>query len=408
MVKRNAHLAKLEKGYLFPEINKRKNQFLKENPTANIISLGIGDTTKPLSEEIVDHIKHFAISLSTKEGYSGYGPEQGQPELRKKIAETFYNGKISPDEIFISDGAKCDIGRLQVMFGPDVTIAVQDPTYPVYVDTGVILGQTGTYHKEKNHYSGITYMKCAPENDFFPDLETLARTDLIYFCSPNNPTGSVATKDQLTQLVQFAKKNHSIIIFDAAYSEFIQDKALPKSIYEIEGAKEVAIEVNSFSKMAGFTGLRLGWSVVPDALLFEDGFSVKKDWDRMNSTFFNGASNIVQKSGLKVLELKNEAIDPMVHYYMENASLIRSLFLKFKFPVYGGIHAPFIWVKFQKKSWDAFDELLNQAHVVTTPGAGFGPQGENFLRFSSFGQRDKVIEAIERLNTLFSNTQELV
>ncbi|MCL4147699.1 UNVERIFIED_CONTAM: hypothetical protein GTU68_061549 [Idotea baltica] len=254
MVARNKNIAKLQAGYLFPEINRRKNELLEKDPSAKIISLGIGNTTEPLTPHITESLKKAALSLGTKEGYSGYGDESGSIELRKKIAEKIYNNKVSYEEVLVSDGSKCDIGRLQLLFGADVSVAVQDPAYPVYVDGGVMLGQT------------VEYMPCYPENNFFPDLNNTKKTDLIYFCSPNNPTGAVSTKEQLKSLIEFAKKNNSIIIYDSAYAMFIKDSDLPKSIFEIEGADEVAIETSSFSKMAGYTGVRLGWTVVPNNL----------------------------------------------------------------------------------------------------------------------------------------------
>lgn len=403
MVKRNHNIAKLNAGYLFPEINKRKQAFLKKNPQADLISLGIGDTTQPLSTYLTKAIQKNVASMSSCEGYSGYGPEQGQPELRQKIAEVVYGNTVKAEEIFVSDGAKCDIGRLQILFGSEVSIAVQDPTYPVYVDSGVMLGQTQGYNAVTGQYGNITYMPCNPENNFFPDLKNTARTDIIYFCSPNNPTGSVATQKQLEELVAFAKKNRSILVFDAAYAAYISDPTLPKSIFEIAGAREVAIEVNSFSKMAGFTGLRLGWSVVPAELCYEDGSPVRKDWERIQTTIFNGASNIIQRAGLAVLEEKGLAtIKTMVDYYMENATIMRQACLALDMEVYGGLQAPYLWVNFpNKKSWEMFEHLLEHAHLITTPGSGFGQAGEGFLRFSAFGHRNDVLEAMKRLEGIF-------
>jgi LL-diaminopimelate aminotransferase len=397
MVKRNPHFAKLQGGYLFPEINRHKQELLKRKPEADLISLGIGDTTEPIPPHILQGLVQGASQLGTPSGYSGYGPEQGQLILRKKIAEVLYHGKRSADEIFISDGSKCDIGRLQQLFGADCTIAVQDPSYPVYVDTAVAIGQTDHFHQ--GAYKGITYMPCLPENNFFPDLETLPRTDLIYFCSPNNPTGAVATKEQLTRLVAFAKKNRSILIFDAAYASYIREHKLPKSIYEIEGAEKVAIELNSFSKMAGFTGVRLAYSVVPHELQFEDGTPVRQDWLRLMTTFFNGASNIAQAGALAALDPEGlQEINAQTDYYLENARLIGSHFRAEGYQVYGGTNAPYVWIKFPgRKSWDVFQELLEECAIVSTPGSGFGPAGEGFLRFSAFGNRKRIEQAIDRL-----------
>jgi LL-diaminopimelate aminotransferase len=396
---RNPNLAKLQAGYLFPEINRRKQAVIEANPEAKIISLGIGNTTEPLTPHIAAGLSNAAAGLGSPEGYSGYGDEQGFAELRAKIATKLYGGRIQADEVFVSDGAKCDIGRLQLMFGPDVTIAVQDPSYPVYVDGSVIIGATGDYNSAVSQFDKITYMSCLPENNFFPDLSQTPRTDLIYFCSPNNPTGAVASREQLKTLVDFARANRSIIIFDAAYSEYISDPSLPKTIYEIEGAEEVAIEVNSFSKPIGFTGVRLGWSVVPKAMTFEDGTPVHKDWSRIATTVFNGASNVVQSGGLAALDEEGLAeMQQTVTFYMENAAIIKAALDSLGVTTFGGVNAPYIWAWFPgRKSWDIFTRILEEAFVVTTPGAGFGPAGEGFIRFSAFGHRQDILEAVERL-----------
>lgn len=403
MVVRNNNLARLQAGYLFPEINRRKNEFLKENPDAKIISLGIGNTTEPLLPYITEGLIRASYGLKTREGYSGYGDEQGMKELRKKIAERLYDSMVEPDGVFVSDGAKCDIGRLQLMFGPNVSVAVQDPSYPVYVDGSVIIGATGDYNNEKGKFDGIVYMGCVPENHFFPDLENLPRTDLIYFSSPNNPTGKAATKKQLEELVRFAKENRSIIIFDAAYSEYIKDENLPKTIFEIKDAKDVAIEVSSFSKLMGFTGVRLGWTIVPKELKYDDGSPVIKDWNRIMTTFFNGASNIAQHGGLAALD--DEGLEEMaitVDFYMKNAEIIKNGLKERGIKTYGGENAPYIWAHFPgESSWDVFERILHKAHVVSTPGSGFGPAGEGFLRFSAFGHREDVLEAVESLKRLY-------
>ncbi|MFC2174377.1 LL-diaminopimelate aminotransferase [archaeon] len=399
MVERNKDIAKLQAGYLFPEINRRKNALLEKSPNAKVISLGIGNTTEPLSPCITNALREAAEGLGTHEGYSGYGDEQGLTALRGKIAKTFYPNLASAEEVFVSDGAKCDIGRIQLMFGSSATVAVQDPAYPVYVDGSVMMGQTGDYSQAQKHFDGITYMTCNPENDFFPDLENTPRTDLIYFCSPNNPTGAVSTKDQLTELVEFAKKNKSIIIFDSAYRDFIRDKDLPRSIFEVVGAREVAIEVGSFSKPLGFTGVRLGWTVVPSELKFDDGHPVIKDWNRVMTTIFNGASNIVQAGVCNALtEQGLREMNETIGFYMENARLIKEAVTSIGYENYGGVNSPYIWARIpNKSSWDAFEELLEKKHVVTTPGSGFGPAGEGFLRFSAFGHREDVEEAVRRL-----------
>lgn len=405
MIKRNTGFSNLSAGYLFPEVARRRREYASSHPEAKIISLGIGNTTEPLSKHIAKAMADYSLGLSTSEGYSGYGDEQGNTALRQKIAEVFYKEMATADEIFISDGAKCDIARIQTLFGSDVNIAVQDPAYPVYVDGSVVVGAAGK--NDGNGYEGITYLPCTPENNFFPDLSKIQKNTLIYFCSPNNPTGAVATKEQLKTLVDFANENGCIIIFDAAYFAFIRDSSLPKTIFEIEGAKTCAIEVNSFSKPAGFTGVRLGWSVVPNELKFEDGSSVNKDWNRVMTTLFNGASNIAQAGGLAALDEQGlKDMTEQVDYYLENGKLIAKTlqgnnFKESGVEVYFTGNGPYVWAKFPgKKSWDIFDLLLDKCNVVTTPGSGFGPSGESFIRFSSFGHRKDVEEACKRLSSL--------
>lgn len=379
-------MAMLKAGYLFPEINQKKKDFLAKNPKASLISLGIGDTTEPISHSIASSLSEASLKLKTTDGYSGYGPEQGERHLREKIAKTLYKDLVNYDEVFISDGAKCDLGRLQMLFGSDVSIAVQDPAYPVYVEGSMIQG-----------VKTIVPMPCKPENHFFPDLKATPRTDLIYFCSPNNPTGAAATKEQLKELVSFAKANKSIIIFDSAYASYISDPSLPKSIYEIPGAKEVAIEISSFSKLAGFTGIRLGWTIIPEELKYDDGASLKTDWNRLTCTVFNGASNIAQAGGVAALDGLEE-ISSLSRYYLENAKVLKKAFEDLGHEVFGGVNAPYLWVRFKgRKSWDVFEEFLNRYHIVTTPGSGFGNAGEGFLRLTAFGQKKDVLEAVARL-----------
>jgi LL-diaminopimelate aminotransferase len=407
MVQRNKNIAKLRAGYLFPEISRRRKALLEKNPQAKIISLGIGNTTEPLTPHIAAGLKNGALGLGTPEGYSGYDDDpKGQQllqNLKAKIVEKWYNGLIRPGEVFVSDGAKCDCGRLQMLFGAAVSVAVQDPAYPVYVDGSVIVGATGTYNSETGQFNDIIYMSCTPENDFFPDLANLPRTDLIYFCSPNNPTGAVSTKAQLQELVDFARQNQSIIIFDAAYAAFVRDDKLPKSIFEIEGSREVAIEVNSFSKPIGFTGVRLGWTVVPQELTFDDGSPVINDWRRVMSTIFNGASNIAQYGGLAALDDEGwQEMAQSVGFYMENAQIIKQTLNELRITTYGGSNSPYIWAEFPgRDSWDVFEDILEKTHVVTTPGSGFGPAGEGFIRFSAFGHREDVVEAVRRVKKNF-------
>jgi LL-diaminopimelate aminotransferase len=410
MLNRNPNIAHLSSGYLFPEISRRRNAYAKANPEARIISLGIGNTTEPLTPHVVEGLQAEALRLGTKEGYSGYGDETGLPSLRAKIAEVLYSGLVSPEEVFISDGAKCDIGRIQYLFGQNVAVAVQDPAYPVYVDGSVMIGAAGPVLENGSGYKGITYMPCTAENDFFPDLSVIPQNALVYFCSPNNPTGAVATKAQLEELVRVVRSRNSIIIFDSAYASFIRDPSLPKSIFEIDGARECAIEISSFSKPIGFTGVRLGWSIVPEQLVFSDGTPVMRDWTRLMTTIFNGASNIAQYGGLASLDEEGLAeTRTLTDFYLENAALIRKALQGKNFTdagvrLFGGDNAPYIWAQFPgRKSWEIFDLILDSCHVVCTPGAGFGPAGESFIRFSSFGHRDQVIEACSRLSSLVLN-----
>jgi len=353
----------------------------------------------PVPKHILDGLVTGASKLGTKEGYSGYGAEQGQAALREKISKNLYDGNVAPDEVFVSDGSKCDIGRLQMMFGAGMTTAVQDPSYPVYVDTSVIMGQTGEMEQDKKQYDNIVYMPCNPSNGFFPDLANTPRADIVYFCSPNNPTGAAASEAQLTELVKWANDNGSIIVFDAAYAPFIRSPDVPTSIMSIPGARTCCIEVNSLSKYAGFTGVRLGWTVVPKELTFSDGSPVAADYNRIMSTCFNGASNIVQSGALAALDKEGlDEIKVLIDYYMGNAALLREAMEDIGLKVHGGTDAPYVFVDLEgKSSWDMFSKILEEAQVVTIPGAGFGPGGEGFLRLSAFAPRESCIEACERL-----------
>ncbi len=404
MVRRNQNIEKLKGQYLFKEISRRRREFAAANPQARIISLGIGDTTEPLTSHIVQQVRQTAQEMGTREGYRGYGDEPGLTELRQAIAATIYNNSVNADEIFVSDGCKCDIGRLQILFGPEARITVQDPSYPAYVDSAVINGMTGMLNEQTHQFDGITYLPCLPENHFFPDLSRIPERAIVYFCSPNNPTGAVATRDQLGQLVQTVKEKRGLIVFDAAYAAFIRQDDLPRSIYEIPGAREVAIETSSFSKPAGFTGVRLGWTVVPKELCFEDGSPVWNDFHRLVTTLFNGASIFAQTAGLSALSPAGLAeTRSQIHYYMTNAQIIGKTLRECGFEVFGGENAPYLWARIPgRDSWSAFDELLHKAHIVCTPGAGFGPAGEGFLRFSAFSHRENVEEAVLRLAKVFS------
>ncbi|MCR5763649.1 MAG: LL-diaminopimelate aminotransferase [Treponema sp.] len=403
MLTRNEGFANLAAGYLFPEVAKRRKSYQQNHPDAKIISLGIGNTTEPITPHIAKTMSDYVQKLTTKDGYSGYGDEQGLTELRKKIADVLYKDMATEDEVFISDGAKCDIARIQTLFGRNAKIAVQDPAYPVYVDGSVIAGAAGKASSQGG-YEGVTYLPCTAENGFFPDLSVIKPDTLIYFCSPNNPTGVASTREQLTELVNYALKNGCMIIYDSAYYSFIRDSSLPRTIYEIPGARKCAIEINSFSKLAGFTGIRLGWSVVPSEIKFADGTPVKQDWNRVMTTLFNGASNIAQQGGLAALDEEGiKETTGLVNYYLENANLMQKALTGNNFAnagvkVYYTGDSPYLWVYFPGwKSWDIFDKILDECNVVTTPGSGFGPAGESYLRFSCFGHRSDVEEACRRL-----------
>ncbi|XP_057428430.1 aminotransferase ALD1, chloroplastic-like isoform X2 [Lotus japonicus] len=401
-VPRNVNMEKLQHGYLFPEIQRHQLMHLEKYPHANVIDLGIGDTTEPLSTIVTSSMVDFVHGLSTEKGYKGYGPEQGEKALRKEIADTIYKDLgIKPSEVFVSDGAQCDISRLQLLMGPNLKIFVPDPSFPAYIDSSVIIGQAGEFVYETGKYKNIEYMTCGPQTNFFPDLHTASRADIIFFCSPNNPTGHAATRKQLEQLVDFAKENGSIIIFDSAYSAYITDDS-PKSIFEISGAREVAIEVSSFSKFAGFTGVRLGWTVVPEELSYSNGFPVVHDFNRIMCTCFNGASNIAQAGGLACLSPEGlKAVQSHVDNYMDNARILVDALTSVGLKVYGGKNAPYAWVHFPgSNSWDVFAEILEKTHMITVPGSGFGPGGEEYIRISAFGQRDSIIEASERFQCL--------
>jgi LL-diaminopimelate aminotransferase len=408
MIQRNPRIANIKAGYLFPEIAKRRREYAAAHPETarpetRIISLGVGNTTEPILPHIDGGLVEGARRLATVEGYSGY-QDEGLLELREKISAVFYKNiagaALGADEIFISDGAKCDIGRLQLLFGPDTPVAAQDPSYPVYVDGSVLTGAAGAW--TGSGYAGIVYLPCTAENGYFPDLSRLPAGGVFYFCSPNNPTGATASREQLKALVAAARDRGVLIVFDAAYAEYIRDPALPRSIYEIEGARECAVEVNSFSKPAGFTGVRLGWTVVPRELRYAGGESVNADWARVTGTIFNGASNIAQAGALAALDKEGVGeMRALCDFYLENARLIRGALERLGISSVGGDNSPYIWAHFPgRDSWDVFNEILDKCRVVTTPGAGFGPAGRNFIRFSAFGHRADVEEAVRRLSCL--------
>jgi len=383
-MRRLVNFKKLDSFFLFPEVERRKDKFLSSVPEADIISLGIGDTVLPLSPSIARAMAGAASGLSLKEGYSGYGVGQGLLVLRELLSERVYRGEIAPDEIFISDGAKCDVGRLQVLFNHARSIGLQNPAYPLYLDGSLIQGIKKIYP-----------LSCTPENGFFPSLPQ--RLDLLYICNPNNPTGAVYTQNQLKKLVDYAIKVGAIILFDGAYSAYIRDSTLPKSIYEIEGARDVAIEVNSFSKMVGFSGVRLGWTIIPKNLKFECGYSIWDDWHRLNCTIFNGASNIAQRGGIAVFE--SGEWKKNVAYYMENACLLKRALKRSNYSVYGGENAPYLWIHIPgRSSWESFQYFLEEKHIIVTPGVGYGSSGEHFIRMSSFAYRHQIMEVIDRVN----------
>jgi LL-diaminopimelate aminotransferase len=404
MISRNPCIANIKAGYLFPEIARRRREFIAGHPETSrpehrIISLGVGNTTEPILPHIDAGLVEGARQLGTLEGYSGY-QDEGLLALREKISEVFYRKAFGPDEIFISDGAKCDIGRLQLLFGAKTPVAVQDPSYPVYVDGSVLIGAAGGW--AETGYRGISYLPCTAENGYFPDLSLLPRDGIFYFCSPNNPTGATAARGQLEALVKAAREKGVVIIFDAAYMEYIRDPALPKSIFELEGARECAVEVHSFSKPAGFTGVRLGWTVVPKELKYSGGESVNADWARVTGTIFNGASNIAQAGALAALDSEGvKEMRELCDFYLGNAALIRGALQKLGIPCVGGDNSPYSWAHFPgRDSWDVFNQILEKCYVVTTPGSGFGPAGESFVRFSSFGHRADVEEACARLSRM--------
>ena len=405
----NENYLKLQAGYLFPEIGRRRRAFQEDNPKVKIISMGIGDVTQPLAPAVIEAMKKAVEEMGQKETFHGYDDGGiGYEFLRKAISENDFKARgvdIDIDEIVVSDGAKCDTGNIQEIFGLDNTVAVTDPVYPVYVDTNVMAGRTGVA-AEKGRYKGIVYMPCTEQNKFVPEPPN-EKADLIYLCFPNNPTGAVATKKQLSHWIEYARKNKAIILFDAAYEEYISEPDIPHSIYEVDGAREVAIEFRSFSKTAGFTGVRCAYTVVPKQLkaYTKDGRAVEVGpiWKRRQCTKFNGVSYITQAgAGAVYSKQGKKQIKETIDIYMGNARLIREKLREFGYTVYGGINAPYIWLKTPEGvgSWEFFDKLLNEAHVVTTPGAGFGASGEGFVRLTAFGQPENVKEALERIKAV--------
>jgi LL-diaminopimelate aminotransferase len=406
----NDNYLKLKAGYLFPEIARRVTAFTEANPDAPIIKLGIGDVTEPLPQACRDAMIAAVNDMGDRDSFKGYGPEQGYLWLREAIATHDFQARgcdIDASEIFVSDGAKCDSGNILDIFGHDNTIAVTDPVYPVYVDTNVMAGNTGEAD-ENGKYGGLTYIPISADNDFtaaIPDT----KVDLIYLCFPNNPTGSTATKAQLQAWVDYARAHGSIILFDAAYEAFITDDTLPHSIFELEGARECAIEFRSFSKNAGFTGTRCAFTVVPKGLMGKaaDGSDVElwKLWNRRQCTKFNGVSYVVQRGAEAVYSEAGQAqIKELIAFYLENATIVREQLTAAGMEVFGGVNAPYVWVKAPQglSSWDFFDKLLHVCNVVGTPGSGFGAAGEGYFRISAFNSRANVVEAMKRITEKFS------
>ncbi len=405
MAKINDNYLKLKAGYLFPEIGRRVRAFAEANPQAKVIRLGIGDVTRPLAPAILKAFHDAVDDLARVETFAGYGPEQGYDWLINAVIEKSYNKRgvdLKTSEIFVSDGSKCDCANILDIFAMDNVVAIGDPVYPVYNDTNVMIGRTGEAD-DRGYYKGIVYMPCNENNGFIPSLPT-EKADIIYLCFPNNPTGTVASKAELKKWVDYALANDAVIFFDAAYEAFITDPAIPHSIYEIEGAKKCAIEFRSFSKTAGFTGVRCGLVVVPEDVMGTtsngEKYSFNKLWLRRTTTKFNGASYPVQRAAAAVYSDEGWIqTKEIIDYYMENARIIREGLKEVGCTVFGGVNAPYIWLKTPggMSSWDFFDKLLTECNVVGTPGSGFGPSGEGYFRLSAFGNRENVIEAVERI-----------
>lgn len=402
MAKINENFLKLQNNYLFSTIAKKVEEYSKDNPNKKIIKLGIGDVTQPLPKVVIDAIHKATDEMGEKQTFKGYGPEQGYDFLREKIIEHDYKSRginIQKDEVFVSDGSKCDTGNISDIFSKNNIIGITDPVYPAYLDTNVIAGRTGKFSEITGKYEKVVYMPTIEENNFVPELPK-EKVDLIYICSPNNPTGTALTNEQLKEWVKYAKENSSIILFDCAYEAFIVDKDVPHSIYEIEGAKEVAIEFKSFSKTAGFTGIRCAYTIVPKELKIGNVL-LNNLWNRRTCTKFNGVPYITQRAAEAIYSKEGQIqIKENIEYYRENAKIIKEGLEKAGYKVYGGVNAPYIWLKVpnKMKSWEFFDKLLNEYNIVGTPGAGFGPSGEGYFRLTAFGNRESTIEAIERIN----------
>ena len=404
MIQVNENYLKIQASYLFTEIAHRVKAHQEANPGAKIIRLGIGDVTEPRAPAVIGAMHKAVDDLATRERFYGYGPEQGYAFLREAVAKNDFQDRgidIAADEIFISDGAKCDCGNIQELFGPDVKIAVGDPVYPVYVDTNVMAGRTGA--NVDGRYGNLVYLDCTAENGYVPAPSCLrAPVDVVYLCYPNNPTGAVATKAQLQEWVDWAKANKALVLFDAAYEAFIRTPGIPHSIYECAGARDCAIEFRSYSKTAGFTGVRCGYTVVPKGLAGykADGTPVelRPFWTRRQTTKFNGASYITQRGAEAIYSDEGKAqTKATIDFYLENAKIVKDALVKLGYDVTGGENSPYLWVNVKGDSWVFFDKLLKEANVVTTPGAGFGKDGQGYIRISAFNSRANVEEAVQRL-----------
>lgn len=407
MITINEHYLKLQASYLFSDIAKRVSAFQQANPDKEVIKLGIGDVTRSLPKACIEAFHAAVDEMANDASFRGYGPEQGYDFLRNAIAENDFQARgadIAADEIFVSDGAKCDTGNIQELFSQDITIAIPDPVYPVYLDTNVMAGRTDVF--ENGRYKGIVYLDSTKENDFVPELPDQP-VDLIYLCFPNNPTGTTITKEGLKRWVDYARENKALILFDAAYEAFIQDDSLPKSIFEIEGAKEVAIEFRSFSKSAGFTGTRCAYTVVPKECMAYDkngkSYSLHTLWNRRHCTKFNGVSYPVQRAAAAIYSDEGKAqAKELVDYYMRNAALVREEMSALGYEIVGGMNSPYIWIDGKQDSWAFFDMLLNKAGVVCTPGAGFGSCGNGYIRISAFNSYENVEKAMKRIKEALS------
>lgn len=405
MIRINENYQKLQASYLFSNIAKRVNAFQQSNTDKKLIKLGIGDVTRALPEACIKAFHAAVDEMASDSTFRGYGPEQGYDFLREAIARHDFQARgahVDADEVFVSDGAKCDSGNFQEIFSTDITVAIPDPVYPVYVDTNVMAGRTGKWNAELGRYDGLVYLDGNRENGFIPDLPDQS-VDLIYLCFPNNPAGSTATKAQLQAWVDYAKEHKALILFDAAYEAFVQDESLPRSIYEIAGAREVAVEFRSFSKTAGFTGTRCAYTVVPKECMAYteagDAVSVHTLWNRRHTTKFNSVSYPVQRAAEAVYSDEGQAqVKALIAYYLNNAKYIREKMQALGYECIGGENSPYIWIDSKRDSWEFFDHLLNSAAVVCTPGAGFGKCGEGYIRISAFNSFENVQEAMERIS----------